>query len=207
MKGPVKIAVTGPFACGKSTFVRMLGDLGAETVSADEVVHDLLATDPETRERVIGRFGEEVRGERGVDRKALGRKVFEDPEALQDLEEILHPLVRRETDRRAEASVAEVFVAEIPLLFEGRGSGRFDLTVAVTAPEARRREWAAGRGVEERQRQAIEERQLSGEEKARRADFVVANDGGLDKLREQARDLWKQATGGSNHGGTRAQET
>jgi dephospho-CoA kinase len=207
VKGPVKIAVTGPFACGKSTFVRMLGDLGAETVSADGVVHDLLAGDPDTVKRVIERFGDEVRGERGIDRKALGRKVFGDPEALQNLEDILHPLVRRETDRRAAATEAEVFVAEIPLLFEGGGSGRFDLTVAVTAPEERRREWAAERGVEERQRRAIEKRQLSGEEKARRADVVVANDGGLDKLREQARDLWERVTGGSGHGDERAKET
>lgn len=201
------IAVTGPFACGKSTFVRMLGDLGAETVSADEIVHSLLADDPENIERVVERFGEEVRGEDGVDRKSLGRKVFGNPEALQDLENILHPLVHRETDRRAASTAAEVFVAEIPLLFEGGGSGRFDLTVVVTAPEERRQEWAAERGVEEPQRQAIEQRQLSGEEKARRADFVVANDGGLDKLREQAGNLWKRVTGGSDHGGTRAKET
>lgn len=201
------IAVTGPFACGKSTFVRMLGELGAETVSADEVVHDLLASDSETIGRVVGRFGEEVRGEPGIDRKALGGRVFGDPEALQDLEEILHPLVRRETDRRAAATEAQVFVAEIPLLFEGGGSDRFDLTVAVTAPEEQRREWARERGVGDRQRRAIEDRQLSGEEKARRADFVVANDAGLDKLRGQARDLWERVMGGSDHGGTRAKET
>ncbi|MEW6637854.1 MAG: dephospho-CoA kinase, partial [Actinomycetota bacterium] len=125
------VAVTGPFASGKSTFVRILGELGAETVSADEIVHHLLANDAETVARVAERFGEEVRGERGIDRRALGRKVFGDPGALRELEEILHPLVRRETDRRIASSGAEVFVAEIPLLFEGSRSGEFDCTVAV----------------------------------------------------------------------------
>ena len=187
------VAVTGPFACGKSTFVALLGDLGAETVSADEIVHDLLATDRDTIDRVTERFGREVRGGAGIDRRALGKKVFEDPEALQDLEDILHPRVRAETDRRSGASEAELYVVEIPLLFEGGRSGTFDLTVAVTALEERRRKWSEERGVDEEQRRAIEERQFSGEEKARRADFVVVNDAGLDKLSEQAADLRERA--------------
>ena len=206
-KGPVTIAVTGPFACGKSTFVRMLGELGAETVSADEIVHDLLSGDPETIERVVERFGEGVLGEEGIDRKALGHRVFGDSEDLQDLEDILHPLVRKETDRRAADTEAEVLVVEIPLLFEGGRSGTFDLTVAVTAPEERRREWSEERGVGEQQRRGIEERQFSGEEKARRADFVVVNDVGLDKLREQATDLWETAMSGSRHDDIRPKET
>ena len=192
------MAVTGPLASGKSTFVEMLGDLGAETVSADEIVHDLLACDPKTIAAVARRFGEGVRGEEGIDRKALGQEVFGDAQALQDLEEILHPRVREETDRRAAASDADLFVAEIPLLFEGEASqseasrssgGRFDVTVAVTAPEERRREWVEERGMSEEQVRAIEDRQFPGEEKARRADVVVENDGDLDKLREQARVL------------------
>ena len=183
------VAVTGPFASGKSTFVRLLGSLGAETVSSDEIVHDLLAGDRKTVARVVERFGEDVLGERGIDRRALGRKVFGNPEALRDLEDILHPLVRRETDRRMAASEADLFVAEIPLLFEGGRSGGFDYTVAVTVPEERRRAWATQRGVDEAALRAIEERQLGQEEKARRADLVVPNDGDLDKLKKQAEEL------------------
>jgi dephospho-CoA kinase len=185
----VTVAVTGPFASGKSTFVRILGELGAETVSADEIVHDLLAESKETISRVVERFGEEVLKESGVDRRVLGRKVFGDPEALQDLENILHPLVHRETRRRIEDSGADLFVAEIPLLFEGGRSGAFDYTVAVTVPEERRQAWAAERGVDEAALRAIEARQHPQEEKARRADVVVQNDGSLDKLREQAEEL------------------
>ncbi len=183
------VAVTGPFASGKSTFVRILGELGAETVSADEIVHDLLAADEETVTRVVERFGRDVLKESGVDRRALGRKVFGDPEALHDLEEILHPLVRRETDRRIADSGADLFVAEIPLLFEGGRSGTFDYTVAVVAPEKRRRAWAAQRGVDEAALRAIEARQLPQEQKMRRADVVVQNDGDLDRLRRQAEEL------------------
>jgi dephospho-CoA kinase len=185
----VTVAVTGSFASGKSTLVEMFGSLGAETVSADEIVHDLLAEDKETISRVVERFGEDVVGERGVDRRALGRKVFAEEGALRDLEEILHPLVRSETERRIETSTADLFVAEIPLLFEGEGSGAFDYTVAVTAPEERRLAWAAQRGVAEAALRAIEARQLGQEEKARRADVVVQNDGDLDRLRRRAEEL------------------
>ena len=183
------VAVTGSFASGKSTFVNILGELGAETVSADEIVHDLLAADEQTISRIAKRFGKEVLEERGVDRRALGRKVYGDPEALRDLEEILHPLVRRETDRRIAASGAGLFVAEIPLLFEGGSSGAYDYTVAVVVPEKRRRAWAAQRGVDEAALRAIEARQLPQEEKAGRADAVVQNDGDLDRLRRQAEEL------------------
>jgi dephospho-CoA kinase len=200
--GPVTVAVTGPLASGKSTIVDLLGELGAETVSADEVVHYLLAEDDETIARVVERFGEGVRGENGIDRKALGRVVFGDAEGLSDLEDMLHPRVRDETDRRAAGSGADLFVAEIPLLFEGGSEERFDLTVAVTAPEEWRRAWAEERGMEEEQRHAIEDRQFSQEEKARRADVVVENDGDLDRLREQARVLrdWVLGERGSGEG-------
>jgi dephospho-CoA kinase len=193
----VTVAVTGPFASGKSTFVEMLGALGAETVSADEIVHDLLAEDEQTISRVVERFGRDVLGERGVDRRVLGRKVFGDREALQDLEDILHPLVRRETERRVDASGADLFVAEVPLLFEGGSDALYDYTVAVTVPEERRRAWAAERGVDEAALRAIEARQLPQEEKARRADVVVQNDGGADKLREQAEEFRERSLGGS----------
>jgi dephospho-CoA kinase len=193
----VTIAVTGPFASGKSTFVGLLGELGAETVSADEIVHDLLAEDEATISGVVERFGEDVRGEQGVDRRTLGRKVFGDPEALQDLENILHPLVRRETQRRVAVSEASLFVAEVPLLFEGGSSADYDYTVAVVVPEERRRAWAAERGVDEAALMAIETRQLGQEEKARRADVVVQNDGDVDKLRRQAEELRERSLGGS----------
>jgi dephospho-CoA kinase len=193
----VTVAVTGPFASGKSTFVRFLGELGAETVSADEIVHDLLTRDEQTISRVAERFGDEVLGERGVDRRTLGRKVFGDPEALRDLEEVLHPLVRRETERRIAASEADLFVAEVPLLFEGGSGADYDYTVAVVVPEERRRAWAAERGVDEAALMAIEARQLPQEEKARRADIVVQNDGDVDKLKKQAEELEARSLGGS----------
>jgi dephospho-CoA kinase len=189
----VTVAVTGPFASGKSTLVRFMGELpGTETASSDEIVHHLLKNDRRTISRIIERFGEGVRGQDGIDRNALGREVFGDAGALRDLEEILHPLVRSETDRRIEDSMAELFVVEIPLLFETGRGGDFDFTVAVTVPEERRRAWAEERGLDEAALRAVEARQFSGEEKARRADLAIQNDGDLDRLREQAYELGRK---------------
>ena len=189
------IAVTGPFASGKSAFVGMLGDLGAHTVSADEIVHNLLRWNENAISDISERFGEGVLGEEGVDRKALGRVVFDAPEKLSELEGILHPLVHDETDRLMSFCCCEVFVVEIPLLFEaGRGED-FDHTVAVVVPEERQRAWASERGVDGGTLRAIEARQLPPEEKARRADVVVENDGGLDRLKEQAEEFWAKVSG------------
>ena len=193
MEGLVTVAVTGPFASGKSTLVRLLGELpDTETVSADEIVHHLLKNDRRTISRIIERFGEGVRGPDGIDRKALGREVFGDAGALRDLEEILHPLVRSETDKRIEASTAALFAVEIPLLFETDRGEDFDFTVAVTVPEERRRVWAEERGLDDAALRAVEARQLSGEEKARRADLVIHNDGDLDRLTEQAYEIGRK---------------
>lgn len=185
------VGVTGPFASGKSTFVRLLGELGAETISSDEIVHGLLTEDEKTIRWVTERFGEDVRGGRGIDRRALAREVFGDSQALSDLEGILHPRVREATDARISASSAAVFVAEVPLLFEvGRGED-FDFTVAVVTSEERRRTWSEKRGVDEARRRSTEARQFTPEEKARRADIVVQNDGDLDRLRERAMEVWE----------------
>jgi dephospho-CoA kinase len=193
VEGPVTVAVTGPFASGKSTLVRFLGELpGAETASADEIVHHLLKNDRQTISRIVERFGEDVRGPEGIDRKALGREVFGDTAALRDLEQILHPLVKSETDRRIEASTAEIFIVEIPLLFETDRGEDFAFTVAVTVSEKRRRAWSQERGLDDAALRAVEARQLSGEEKAGHADLVVKNDGDLDRLREQAHELGRK---------------
>jgi len=191
----VTIAVTGPFASGKSTFVGMLGDRGAHTASADEIVHDLLRWNEVAIEEISERFGEGVLGEEGIDRKALGRIVFADPEKLTELEGILHPLVHDETDRLMSFCCCDVFAVEIPLLFEAGRGDDFDHTVAVTVPKERQRAWASERGVDGETLRAIEARQLPQEEKARLADVVVENDAGLDRLKEQAGEFWARISG------------
>jgi len=181
------IGLTGGMASGKSTALAALGELGAATLSADAVVHELLGTD-EVRDAVAGRLGHQVVSEGKLDRAAMGTRVFASDADRDWLEELLWPRVRERVAawRARTESLAEppgAMVVEVPLLFESGQEGIYDHTIAVVADEAVRAERAGGRGhagVEGRTG-----RQLSQEEKARRADFTIRNDGTPEQLREQ----------------------
>lgn len=189
----LRVGLTGGLACGKTTVLEMLRDLGAATISADAIVHDLLESDQCVRESIRREFGEGVFDEAGrVDRALVADIVFRDDGARRALEAILHPEVRRRILKwmdRSEAEGRAVAVAEVPLLFEAGLEGDFDCTVAVTAehPEQLNRlsNRMPSRDVERRIAA-----QMPAEEKARRADFVVANSGSLEELMERVGELW-----------------
>jgi dephospho-CoA kinase len=181
------VGLTGGMGAGKSTALEALQRLGAEVLSSDAVVHELLGTD-EVRDAVVGRFGPEVAPGGVVDRRAVAAKAFASDAEREWLEALLWPLV----GARAEAWVTEVrthspappaAVIEVPLLFEAGLSDLYDATIAVVSDERVRQERAAGRGhvlPDERS-----SRQLPQEEKARRATFVVRNDGTREDLERE----------------------
>ena len=178
------VGLTGGIGAGKSEALAALERLGAATLSTDAVVHELYAS-PEVRDAVVERWGPEVDAGDGVDRAAVARAAFASPADRAWLERLLWPRVgariaawREELGRQQPPPRAAV--VEVPLLFEAGMEGAFDATVAVVADEAIRAERAGARG-----HAALDERgarQLSQEEKARRADHVVVNDGSLQDL-------------------------
>ncbi|CAB4930406.1 unannotated protein [freshwater metagenome] len=137
------------------------------------------------RDAVIARWGPEVAPDGVVDRAAVARHAFADPAERAWLEELIWPLVRAHvTAWRAEAQGRTprplACVVEVPLLFESGGEGAYDATIAVIAREDLRAQRAADRGHE-----AVDERaarQLSQQEKAQRATYVVENDGSTEDL-------------------------
>jgi dephospho-CoA kinase len=178
---PLTIGLTGGIAAGKSEALAAFSRLGAATLSSDAVVHELLDSEPLVG-RLVERWGPEVAPRGRVDRNRIGEVVFADPEQLTWLEQQIHPLVGERIGGWLVALPAETEIAviEVPLLFEGEMAGAFDETVAVVTADEVRRERAAARGhalVDER-----EARQLTQEEKAERADHVVANDGSVEDL-------------------------
>ena len=176
------MGLTGGLGAGKSEALRLLGELGAATLSTDAVVHELLATD-ELRDLLVERLGPEVAVDGALDRSKVAERVFGDDDARSWLERELWPRVGERVARwRADAGEERVAIVEVPLLFESGMEQVFDATIAVIADEQTRAERAGARGhssVEERSG-----RQLSQDEKAQRADFVVRNDGSIDELRE-----------------------
>jgi dephospho-CoA kinase len=182
---PIAVAVTGGIGAGKSTALEAFRRHGAATVSSDEIVHHLLRADPDVKRALVDRLGEEILGPDGApDRDRIALRVFEDREALDFLEKLLHPLVSREylawRDQLARLpNPPRVCVTEVPLLYEVGAESRFDKVVVVTAP-AKLREARLGGRKDDRESRLLPER-----EKAKRADFVYVNTGTLDEL-----DAW-----------------
>ena len=198
---PPLIGLTGAIAAGKSEALATLARLGAATLSSDAVVHDLLGA-PEVRERLVARWGGEVAPDEVVDRPRVGAIVFERPDELRWLESLLHPLVGSRIRDWVVGLTPDtpLAVVEVPLLFESNMDKVFDATLCVTAPDEVRAERARARGTDllaERSGQ-----QLSQEEKAARATFVVANDGGVRELEERLRKLWPRLQAGREDGGS-----
>jgi dephospho-CoA kinase len=185
---PLLIGLTGGIAAGKSEALEAFGRLGAETISSDAVVHQLLDSE-QVRDRLIERWGPQIAPDGTIDRSRVGEIVFERPEELAWLEAEMHPRVGERIDawRLSLDPGTEFGVVEVPLLFETAMADAFDVTVAVVADDDTRRGRAEQRGhalVNERAA-----RQLDQDEKAARADHVVRNEGSLADLERELSDL------------------
>jgi dephospho-CoA kinase len=174
------IGLTGGIGAGKSEALRALDRLGAATLSTDAVTHALLDTD-EVRDLLVEKLGAEVAPNGQIDRSSVATTVFDDDEKRKWLEEVLWPRVgQRVADFRDSGEDRPAAVVEVPLLFESGMESVFDKTIVVVADEDVRAGRAAARG-----HQLVEARtarQLTQDEKAQKADFVVRNDGTLDEL-------------------------
>lgn len=186
------VAITGSIGAGKSAALEAFRAHGAATVSSDEIVHHLLASDDGVRDALVARLGEDVLGADGrPDRGRIAQAVFGDRAQLEWLEGLLHPLVSREylTWREQLAALdnpPRVCVTEVPLLYEVGAEERFDRVVVITAPKALR---------EQRRRVARDDRDsrlLADREKIRRADFHYVNTGSFDDLFAWVGDVMRQ---------------
>jgi dephospho-CoA kinase len=178
----VAVAVTGGIGAGKSEALASFARHGAAVVSSDEIVHELLRSDPEVQAAVRERWGDSMLGPDGaVDRDRVANVVFTDRRELEWLESLLHPRVVA-TYLRWREQLAElpdppaVCVTEVPLLYEVGGEERFDAVVVVTAsPEVRISRRMAPM-------QDREQRLIPDGDKVARADFAFVNDGSLEEL-------------------------
>ena len=141
---PLRLGITGPIGCGKSTVARWLAEAGAAVVDADQLARDVTAPGEPALAAVIERFGERFQRPDGtLDRAALGRLVFGDPVALRDLEAIVHPAVRPRIEAAvaaAEAAGAEVVAVEAIKLVEAGYAAQCDEVWLVTCDPAAQRE-------------------------------------------------------------------
>jgi dephospho-CoA kinase len=196
--------LTGSIAMGKSTVASMFAELGVPTFDADDAVRDFYAGDEATA--IEAAFpGVVVSGQ--VDRERLGSRVLGDAEALQRLEELVHPAVGEARSRflaRAAASGCRIGIVVVPLLFETGGEANVDLVIVVSATDSIQRARALARtGMTEAKLEAILSRQMSDAEKRRRAHFIVDTRGRLESTRSVVAQFMRStaalAGGGTRH--------
>ncbi|WAC65879.1 dephospho-CoA kinase [Agrococcus sp. SL85] len=196
------IALTGGIASGKSTIARRLAEHGALVVDADALVRELQQPGTPVLAAIVEAFGEGVLlPDGGLDRAALGARIFADPEARSRLNAIVHPAVQEESARRFREVLADdperVVVYDVPLLVEARPDDPWDLVVVAHAPAALRVErLVAHRGMAASAAAERVAAQASDDERLAIADVVVDTAGSLDSTLEQADALWSRLSSG-----------
>ena len=194
------LGVTGGVATGKTTVVDMFAKLGANTLSADRIARDVLVKDTPAYHEVVRRFGRDTLAPSGeIDRAALASMVFSDPEARKALESITHPpIIRRLREaiddfRARHRSDRAVMVVEVPLLFECGLEQMVDEVLVVSAEQQTQANRLTTRNLSPTEGAARRiASQMPIEEKIRRADRVIANDGDLPSLERAVSDTWKE---------------
>jgi dephospho-CoA kinase len=189
------IGLTGGIGSGKSTVSKFLAELGAVIIDADRVGHEALQRDTEVWREVVAIFERQILTPSGdIDRKKLGEIVFNNPELLTRLNQIMHPRmydrvkVQLEEYRRQGVGVV---VLEAPLLLEADWTPLVDEVWVTVASEA-----TVLRRLQERVKLSKEESlsrirsQLSSEERVKHADVVINTDGSLDEVKAKVKKLW-----------------
>lgn len=196
----IRLGVTGGIASGKSTVMSRLHELGAETLDADRVYHELIAPGEPLNRTLIAEWGDGIANADGsINRPALGRIVFADPEQLRRLDTLTHPPIRAATEARVAASTADVVAVDAVKLIESGHADRCDeVWLVVASPETQLRRLVEDRGMAE----ADARRRIAGQPplqpRIERADVILNNDAGIDALRRQVDREWTRLVGNAH---------
>jgi dephospho-CoA kinase len=199
------VGLTGGIGSGKSAAAEAFARLGATVVDTDVIAHRLTAPGGAAVSAIRRAFGDDAILPSGaMDRERMRERVFADPAARRQLESLLHPMIRAESDREIAAAAGPYVVHVIPLLVEsGNYRARADRVLVVDCPEETQLSRVQARsGLTEPQARAILRAQASRAERLSAADDVIDNSGTLDSLRRQVAELHlKYAALGKNAGG------
>jgi dephospho-CoA kinase len=190
------VALTGNIAAGKSTVASMFVARGATLIDADVLARRAVRVGTPGYEQIVARWGDSVLSADGVlDRGALRRIVFDQPDELRALNAIVHPVVERmRADLVGDARKRgdRVVVCDIPLLFESNLVDGFDRIVLVDAARGLRLDRLVhDRGLRETEAMAMIAQQMPADLKRARADFVIDNDGSRESLEQRVDEVWR----------------
>jgi dephospho-CoA kinase len=185
------IGLTGGIGCGKSLAAQYFAELGALVVDADQLARAAIERGSDGFDEVVAIFGDGILKDGNIDRRALGDLIFKDPAAKAQLENIIHPFVRREFEE-AVASLKgdQVLVYEIPLLVETKAHEKFDVVITVESEMENRIARLRGRGMHISEIEGRIAAQATREQRIEVADFLIENDGSEDELLRQVENIW-----------------
>jgi len=180
---PIRAALTGGIATGKSRCLAAFAALGVPTIDADQLARDVVAPGTPGLQAVVDRFGGDVlAGDGTLDREALGAIVFADTLARHDLEGIIHPAVYTAIERWFATLEAPLGIADIPLLFETERESDFDVViVAACRPDQQLARLMTRSGLSEADARARIAAQMPLANKVARADYVIDTSGTLEE--------------------------
>ena len=192
----LSVALTGNIGAGKTTVVGLFRRWGATIIDADQLVREAQAPGQPVLKEIAARFGPDViRADGSLDRAALRGQVLKDPDAMAELNRIVHPEVhrrRRQLLQQARERGDRIVVSDIPLLFEAADPSEFDVIVLVDAPESlRRARLISSRDWPGEEIDPMIRAQLLSAPKRSRSDFVIDNDGDLEALERSAQAVWQ----------------
>lgn len=191
------VGLTGNIAGGKTEVSRLLGEHGATVIDADVLAREVVAPGTPALKAITANWGRSVLSPDGsLDRDAMRNSVFQDPDELLELNEIVHP----EIEKKRDSAIAEardrgdsVMVCVVPLLFEKHMVDEFDKIVLVDAPRPIRFErLLKKRGLDEAEALRMIAAQMPAELKRARADYVLENTGSMTELRNEVGSLWAE---------------
>ena len=190
------VGLTGNIASGKSTAAHLFSERGATIIDADVLARRAVETGTPAHRRIVERWGTAVlQSDGSLDRAALRRRVFSDPEALDELNSIVHPEVARLRTRlvnEARDRGDRIVVCDIPLLFERNLIAEFDRIVLVDAPRPLRLErLVKDRNLKETEAMDMIAAQMPAELKRAGADFCVDNDSTITALETKIIEVWQ----------------
>ena len=191
------IGLTGSIASGKSTVSEMFVELGAHLIDYDVLAREVVEPGQKAWEGIVEEFGEEVLNhDSTLNREKLGKIVFDNPEKLQKLNQITHPAVFDEADKKVKELVSyntnALIIKDVPLLIETGSHNTVDKVVVVSAQREIRLKRLMERGFTEEESLKRIDSQMPIREKEKYADFVIQNDGSLSSTRDQVQKIYQQ---------------
>jgi dephospho-CoA kinase len=191
--GKLLLGLTGNIACGKSTVLQRLSQLGAYPIDADAAIHTILKQDGPAYEPVVAEFGQTILQPGGeIDRRALGKIVFSDPQKLRRLEEIEHPIVRRYIDNLIKDAPAPIVALDAIKLIEAGWADKCDTVWVVTCTRAQQLDrLMQTRGYSREEADMRIDAQSPQQAKIDRADTVIDNSGLLTHTHHQIDTAWQ----------------